>query len=154
MTLLVAIGVMAIGAAAYYWVLPSKRTAASAVQQQSPFEKVPPAAEAIVTGSSVARYIEVTGFRITEDAAHHTQIKFLIVNHSAADISDLAGKVILRTTKSAPGEPPISTFDFKTSNLGPYKSIEFTTVMPTKLRAYELPDWQFLTAKVEITSPK
>ena len=96
----------------------------------------------------------MTGFRITEDSNQRAQIQFLVVNHSAADIGDLAGKVELRTTESSPKDPPLSTFDFKTAKLGPYESIEFKTTMPTKLRAYELPDWQFLRATVTITSPK
>ena len=153
-TLLVAIGVSAVGAAFFYWVLPSMKGAHPAAQQTSPFEEVPRAGEAKVTGSRVAKFIEVTGFRITEDSEKRAQIRFLVVNHSAADIGDLAGKVHLRTTKSAPDESPISSFEFKTTRLGPYESVEFKVLIRTKLRVYELPDWQFLTAEVEITSPK
>ncbi len=152
-TLLVAVALFLAGGGFYYWVWPALK-ARPVARQQSPFEEVLPAGEAHVTGGRIARYIEVTGFRITEDANRRAQVRFLVVNHSAADIGDLAGKVSLRTTKSSPDEPPISTFEFKTSRLGPYESVEFKTVMATKLRAYELPDWQFLTADVEITSPK
>jgi len=149
-TIIVALVVGGIGALLYYYVLPSNRNSSAA--QTSPFEKVPEAGAAGV--SKIARHIEVTGFRISEDEKQRAQVQFLVVNHSAADISDLAGTVYLTTSESKPGDEPVLKFDFKTANLGPYESIEFKTVVHTKLRAYELPDWQFLRARVEITSPK
>jgi len=107
-----------------------------------------------VTGSRLAKYIEVTGFRILEDEQRRLQIQFLVVNHSPADIQDLAGKVRLRSSTGRPDEPPVGTFEFHTSRLAPYASIEFKTLLQSKLRAYEIPDWQFLRAEVEIVSPK
>ncbi len=150
--LLVAAVIVGLGAVGYYYVLPSLRGGAAATRE-SPFEKVQQAGQA-AAGNRLSRYVEVTGFRISEDANKRTQIQFLVVNHSPADIGDLAGTVRLRTTQSKPDDPPISEFDFKTTRLGPYESIEFKTLIKTSLRAYELPDWQYLTADVEITSPK
>ena len=147
--LLVAIGLFAIGGAAYYYLLPSRRTAGVTAGETSPFEKVPEAGAPAATANRLGRLIEATGFRITEDEKKRLNIKFLIVNHSAADIGDLAGKVYLKTTEGK----SIANFDFKTSRLGPYESIEFTVLVSTTLRAYEVPDWQFLTADLEITSP-
>ena len=114
---------------------------------------VPAAGSMSASTNRLAMFIEATGFRITEDARKRTQIQFLVVNHSAADIGDLAGKIHLRSITAEPDDPPISTFDFKTSRLGPYESVEFKVLTTTGLRAYELPDWQYLTAEVEITSP-
>ncbi len=151
-TLLVAAVIVGVGAAGYYYGLPALRGGAAA-GQRSPFEEVPVAGRT-ATGSHLAKYIEVTGFRISEDANKRTQIQFLVVNHSPADIGNLAGKVRLRTIQSKPDDPPISEFEFKTTRLGPYESVEFKTLIRTSLRAYELPDWQFLTADVEITSPR
>jgi hypothetical protein len=151
-TLLVAVGVLALGAAAYYYVLPSV-TGRSAAERSSPFEEVPAAGSMSSSTNRLTRFIEATGFRITEDAQKRTQIQFLVVNHSAADIGDLAGKIHLRSTKANPEDAPICSFDFNTSRLGPYESVEFKQVTTTSLRAYELPDWQYITAEVEITSP-
>lgn len=147
--LLVAIGLFAIGGAAYYYLLPSRRTAGVTAGEASPFEKVPEADAAAAKTNRLSRFIEATGFRITEDEKKRLNIRFLIVNHSAADIGDLAGKVYLKTTEGK----SVANFDFKTSRLGPYDSIEFTVLVSTTLRAYEVPDWQFLTADLEITSP-
>ncbi|MCW5982383.1 MAG: zinc ribbon domain-containing protein [Bryobacteraceae bacterium] len=148
--LLVAVGLCAAGAGFYYFTQRSK-AATQAQSQAAPFEKVPAAGQG--AASKIVRLIEVTGFRITEDARQRLQVQFLVVNHSAADLGDLAGIVHLRTTESKPGEKPLASVEFKTTRLGPYESVEFRTTTTTGLRAYELPDWQFLTADVEITSP-
>jgi hypothetical protein len=146
--LLVAILACGLGLAGYH--ILRSRGAAPPPKAESPFESVPQTTSGT---SRVAKFIEVTGFRITEDDKKRTQIQFLVVNHSAADIGDLAGVVRLRTTESKPGEDPFTTFEFKTTRLGPYESIDFKTMIRTNKRAYELPDWQFLRADVEITSP-
>jgi len=142
--LLVAVGLTAIGGGAYYFLLASKR---SAKQAAAPAETSEPTAA--TSGNRLSRFIEATGFRITEDERKRLNVRFLIVNHSPADIGDLAGKVYLKTTEGK----SIADFDFKTTRLGPYESIEFTVVVSTTLRAYEIPDWQFLKADLEITSP-
>jgi|YNPMSStandDraft_1061717.scaffolds.fasta_scaffold18541_3 hypothetical protein len=142
--LLVAVGLIAIGGGAYYFLLGSKRSAQQAAAPERSSE--PTAATA---GNRLAKFIEATGFRITEDERKRLNVRFLIVNHSPADIGDLAGRVYLKTTEGK----PIADFDFKTTRLGPYESIEFTVVVSTTLRAYEVPDWQFLKADLEITSP-
>lgn len=128
---------------------------------QSPAESAPaPKLEPLQAGkaapakaSPLTGQIEVTGLRITEDAKQNAQIQYLIVNHTSAEIADLAGNVTLRAIQSKPEDPPLSVFPFKVSSLGPYESKEMKTTVRTKLRAYELPDWQFLKADVEITSP-
>jgi hypothetical protein len=40
----------------------------------------------------------------------------------------------------------VGTFAFKIS-LGPYESKEIKAPLSTRLRVYELPDWQFLRAE-------
>jgi hypothetical protein len=74
------------------------------------------------------------------------------VNHSEADISGLAGNVTIwgRTQKSE--EDAQGTFSFST-NLGPFEAKELTAPINTKLRIYELPDWQNVTTDVQITAP-
>jgi hypothetical protein len=120
---------------------------------ESPFEEVPMAeegGEAAGGANRLNKYIEATGFRITEDQNKRLLLQFLVVNHSEADIGDLTGKVRVKTVE---GDKEIASVDFKTSRLGPWESVEFKAVMSTMLRAYEVPDWQFLKGEVEITSP-
>ena len=48
----------------------------------------------------------------------------------------------------------MATFEARIGTLPALESKEFTVVAKTNLRAYELPDWQFLKAKFTITSPR
>ena len=78
----------------------------------------------------------------------------MVVNHSGAEIADLSANVNLwaRTAKS--DEEAVGTFTFKIASLGAYESKDLTVPINTKLKVYELPDWQNLTAEVQITSPE
>ena len=53
-----------------------------------------------------------------------------------------------------PGDPPLISFPAAVSKLGPSDLKDVTVELPTKMRVYELPDWQFLKADFEITEPK
>ena len=113
----------------------------------------PPGA-AIPTGKHpLTKYIELVGFRMSEAGPGKLRIKFSVVNHSEADIGDLEVKVKLSTTAAKPGDEPVAVFDAKVPALGPEDTKDVSLTVPTKLRIYELPDWQFLRAEFEITSP-
>ncbi|MGH9645897.1 MAG: hypothetical protein ACRD4E_03690 [Bryobacteraceae bacterium] len=106
------------------------------------------------SSNPVAKYVEIAGFRLSEKSPGHLQIRFAVINHSEADIGDIAMNVILRTTTAKPSDPPLFTFPVKVDGLGPGSLKEVTADLPTKLRIYELPDWQFLRADFQITSPQ
>jgi hypothetical protein len=86
-----------------------------------------------------AKFIELSGFRITEDARKRPTVTTAVTNHS---------KVTLKT----PDGKEIGTASLKASGLGPFKSVDASGPLVTKLRAYEFPDWQFIRAEFEITS--
>ena len=111
-----------------------------------------PAAKPGAKPNPLQKYIEVSGVRFVQDAKKKTQARFVVVNHSDADISGLAGNVTVwgRTRKSE--EDAQGSFSFNT-NLGPGESKELTVPMDTKLKIYELPDWQNVTTDVQITAP-
>ena len=106
------------------------------------------------TSNPVAKYLELVGFRINERKPGQLQIQFGVANHSEADIGDVKITVNLGTTAGKPGEPPIITFPASVSKLGPSELKDVTVDVPTKLRVYELPDWQFLKADFQITEPQ
>jgi len=106
------------------------------------------------TSNSLAKYLELAGFRITEHSPGKIVVQFGVVNHSQADIGDVKLKVNLTTTTANPGDPPLISFPANVTSLGPSDMKNVTVDVPTKMRAYELPDWQFLTATFEITEPK
>ena len=104
--------------------------------------------------NSLAKYLELVGFRISEKTAGKLSIQFGVVNHSTADLGDVKFKINFTTTAAKPDEPPLLSFPAQVSGLGPADLKSVTVEVPTKLRAYELPDWQFLKADFVITEPK
>src|SRR5271165_1822169 len=102
----------------------------------------------------LAKYVELVGFRLSEAGGGKLKVKFAVVNHSEADIGDLGVRVRLTTSSAKPDDPPIATFDVKVPSLGPEEVKDVSAATTSKLRVYELPDWQFLKAEFEITSPE
>ena len=101
----------------------------------------------------LAKYLELAGFRLSESGAGNLTVKFAVINHSNADIGDLSLHVKLLTTASGPEDPPITEFDAKVTGLGPLEIKDASGTAMTKLRVYEMPDWQFIKADAEITAP-
>lgn len=102
----------------------------------------------------VAKYLELAGFRLDEKGPGQLQIQFVVINHSDADIGDLGLQVNIHTKTARPNEPPLFSFPATVPNLGPEEVKPVTVTVPTKLRVYELPDWQFISADFTVTSPK
>jgi hypothetical protein len=96
------------------------------------------------------RYVEITGLRISADLNKRTTVKYVLVNHSAADISDATLNVIVRSAFSRPQQPPVCVFPVKVAALGPYESKEFVVAIETPVRTLELPDWQNLRAEIQV----
>lgn len=154
LTLLFAVGFAALGLAGY-WGYRSLRPQASqpppaASKPTIAFE--PPEAPG-AKPHPLARHIEITGFRLSEDARQRATIQFLVVNHSGADVSGLEAEVQLLAVSPKGERQPVGRFSLKAPRLGPYESREFKAPLETALRVYELPDWQFLRAEFRITSP-
>ena len=111
---------------------------------------------AIKTDSSnpYAKYLEVTGVRIIEDEKRHAKAQFLVVNHSTADLPDLELQVILSTTTAKAGDDPLAVLTVKTGSIPANGSKDVSAPLKTKLRAYEMPDWQFLKASFAIAASR
>ena len=102
--------------------------------------------------SPLQKYIEVSGVRFIENAKKQTEVKFVITNHSPAEISGLAGNVTIWGRTRTSEEDAAGTFTFST-NLGPWESKEMSAPLNTKLKIYELPDWQNVSTDIQITAP-
>ena len=113
----------------------------------------PAAAKAGTPTSSLQKYIEISGVRFTEDAKKNLVVKFMVTNHSDADIQGLAGNATIwaRTQKSE--EDSVGTFSFS-GDIPPQGTKELSAPLTTKLKVYELPDWQNVTTDVQITAPQ
>jgi hypothetical protein len=112
-----------------------------------------PAAKPGAKTNALQKYIEVAGVRFVSDPKNQApMVKFLLINHSPADINGLAGNVTMwgRTQKSE--EDAQGSFSFS-ATIGPYESKELTAPLNTKRKIYELADWQNITTDVQITGP-
>jgi hypothetical protein len=153
--LLVAVGLVVAGAAGYYFLLPSARAQRGAgAEEQAVMEEPGPAGSQIppTTAARMARLLEVTGLRILEEDKR-PQIRYVVVNHSAADLAGLKGDVILRSSKAAADADPIAVVPMEVPSLRAYEVKEIIAPLKSKLRAYEYPDWQFLKADLQLTAP-
>lgn len=149
---LVAVGVAAllvlVLAGGYLVLLPKMRNgqtaavpqAAPAITMESPQAAQPAASPATPSGSRLGKYIEVVGIRIVEENKR-TMVKFLIINHAAAELTDVNGMVEIHPSK---GGAMVGRVEVKIPSMEPYESREFNASLNTNLRAYEIPDWQFL----------
>lgn len=129
-------------------------SSAPAAKEPKAAAQLPAHVMASNTSDSIAKYVEMVGFRVTERSPGKLIVQFGLVNHSEADIGDVKLNVNLTTTNAKPGDPPLISFPAQVPSLGPSELKNVSVDVPTKMRAYELPDWQFLTATFEITEPK
>ena len=108
------------------------------------------------TGGKVhplAKNLELAGFRISEPKAGTLRVKFNVINHSQADLGDLDLVVALMPAGSNANDTPLCVVKVKVNGLGPEESKPVEATTETRLRVYELPDWQFIRAVFDITTP-
>ncbi len=146
LTILFAFAFLGLGAGIYWAVGYFRSAGAPAAIVESPAAK---------PGTSVSpfqKYIEISGVRFTENSRKKLEVKYVITNHSGAEIAGLAGNVTIwgRTQRSE--EDAAGSFAFST-DLHPFESKELVAALNTKHSAIELPDWQNISTDVQITAP-
>ena len=141
-------------AGAYYGVQFVKREPASAPSGAARMETPPAAAATGVKVNPLMKQLEVAGLRLAQNKDQKTEVRFIVINHSGAEIQDLAATINLQARTRKQGEEPVGSFAFKVPLLAPYESKEVTALVDTKLKVYELPDWQNLDQQLQITSPQ
>ena len=150
MTILFALGFAVVGAGAYFAV---KKYNGSEADAAKPAAAPAQAARQAPAGNPLLRQVELVGLRLTQNAAKKTEVKFLLVNHSGAEIGAISGTVNLMARTAKEGEAPVGSFPVNVPGIGPYESKELTAIVDTQLKVYELPDWQNLDPQVQFTSP-
>jgi hypothetical protein len=111
---------------------------------------VPAPGVASASASTLAKAIEVTGFRIELDSTKKTEIQYLVVNHTPARFSGATVYVTLYAADAKAGQPPLCRFQFAAPNLAPFQSKDMTSAIDPMTRPVALPEWQDLRASVEI----
>lgn len=150
MTVVFALAFVGLGAG-IYWGVGYFRGGSQAAAPPANVES--PAAKPGAKTNPLQKYVEISGVRFTEDDKKRILVKFVVTNHSDADLAGLAGNVTVwgRTQKSE--EDAVGTFSFKASP-GALASQEASAPLTTKLKIYELPDWQNVTTDLQITAPQ
>lgn len=143
--ILALLGVALVSYGAYYFL--TRDSSASSAETKT--ETSAPLSQA-ENAHPVAKFVEVTGFRIVEDK-QKPQLKFLVVNHSSGEIGGFDLEVKVRAKNAKPEDAPLFTVKAPIRSIGPWESKDFSVPASTGLRAYEMPDWQFLTATFAIT---
>ena len=100
------------------------------------------------------KYIEVVGIRLMTDAKKRPLAKFVIINHGSTVLDNLAGNVSLWASTSRSEEDAVGSFAFDIPSIAAGESKEVSAPFKTKLKMYELPDWQNTTPEIQITSPQ
>lgn len=103
------------------------------------------------TANPLQKYIEVTGVRIVSDKSGQAA-KFLVINHSGVEMSDLTANVTLWAGTSRSDDDSIGSFTFHAANIGANESKEFTAPLKTEKQASDIPDWRNITADPQVTS--
>jgi hypothetical protein len=150
MTIVFTLAFVGLGAAVY-WGVNYFRGAGAAGPAPVTLE-TPTAAKGGGKPHPLAKYLEIAGMRFVGDKKK-TSAKFLIVNHSGAEITNLAANITIwgRTQRSE--EDAVGSISFRIGDIGANEAKEVTAPVTTKLKIYELPDWQNVTTDVQITSP-
>ena len=150
LTILFAVGFVAI-VGGIYWLVGNHGTGQTA-SAPPPTNVESPAAKPGAQASPLQKYVEISGIRFAEGARKHIVVKCNVTNHSDEEISGLAGNVTIwgRTQKSE--EDAVGTFSFST-DVGAQTSKEVSAPLTTKLKIYELPDWQNVTTDLQVTAP-
>ncbi len=151
LTILSAFAFIGLGAAVY-WTVGYYRSNHRASTSPPPTVESPAAKPGTKT-NPLQKYIEISGVRFTQDAKKRVMVKFSLTNHSDADLTGLAGNVTMWGRTQSSEEDAVGTFSF-TTNVGPQASQELTAPLTTKLKIYELPDWQNVTADLQVTAPQ
>ena len=154
LTIVFALAIFGVVAGVYWLVGALKGGSETAATQSapaaSPAASTAPNAPAKV--SPFQKYVEVSGVRFLEDAKKKPQVKFVVTNHSGAEMTGLSGSVTVwaRMQKT---EEQAGTFTF-TTTLGPWETKDISAPLATKLAMIELPDWQNTRTEVQITGPQ
>jgi hypothetical protein len=141
----VMLGLLIVGVGVVFYLLPLPRSSAES--------KTPPPETTSVSAAGshpLSTFIEVTGFRILVDFNKKSEIHYLVVNHSSAELADMTVFVTLRSGTAKPGQPPLCRFSFRAPNLAPFESKEMTSNIEKLSRSITLPEWQDLRSEVQI----
>lgn len=95
---------------------------------------------------NIAKSLELTGVRIVEEKKK-AWVRVMVINHSASDIAEVKGTITVLTKD---GQKTVGSIPVTIPDLLSFEAKEVTGPLNTSMRAYEVPDWQFLRAEIDL----
>jgi hypothetical protein len=96
---------------------------------------------------TLSKYVEVTGVRVFA-GANNSEIRYLVVNHSAAELPPFQLVVKLRPKRG----PAVCSFSAGVQGMGPNESREMRTTIRREVHSYDLPEWRDLRVETHVTA--
>ncbi|MGD0620228.1 MAG: hypothetical protein ABSB67_21520 [Bryobacteraceae bacterium] len=113
----------------------------------TPVEASSPSDAAQSAFPTLSKYVEVTGVRVFADTTN-SEIRYLVVNHSAAELPPFQLVVKLRPKHG----PAVCSFSATVQGLGPNESREMRTTIRREVHSYDLPEWRDLRVDAHVTA--
>jgi len=140
-TVLVVAGV----AAGVYYLKPSSRAERAANTEKDSSLPTAVASPSTDPARGYEKVVEISGIRIFEEQKK-PKIRLMVINHAATELVALEGTIRVTSGK---GEV-VAEVPLKLPLIEAYEAKEIISPFASKLRAYELPDWQFLRAEFKL----
>ena len=96
------------------------------------------------------KYIELSGIRFGKGSGKKPEVKFIYINHASSPLDAQKAQVTLWASTKRSEEDMIGTFSVTLPALAPNEFKELTAPFETKLKIYELPDWQNAIPEIQI----
>ncbi len=145
-SLLAVTALLSAGVSGVFYAMPHGGGASKA----APPEEVQAATSPASASYSLSKSVEVTGFRFLDDDAKHSEVHYLVVNHSGTNLSDMTIFVTVSSSGAKAGQPPLCRFAFRTPNLAAYEAKEMISTIDKLPRAVSLQDWQDLRVQLDL----
>jgi len=126
----------------------STAAAAPASPQTSATAPVP--ASPVAQEHPGARFVEVAGVRVVTAANKRPQLQYIVVNHSAGELTALNIHIAVHSADSPTGTP-LFTVTSAIASLAANQSKEIRSDLDPGIKAASIPDWQSLRTDVLIT---
>jgi len=148
-SVLVAMGLF-LGAGGVIQYLSANRDAKAASVAVAPQASEPALpAVPVVEEHPAARFVEVAGVRVVTAPNRKPQLQYLVINHSASEVTGLNVHIAVHSAESPTGTPLFRVSSVIPS-LAANQSKEIRTDLDAGLKTASIPDWQSLRTEILI----
>lgn len=148
-SVLVAMGLF-VGAGGVIQYLTANRDAKAASVAVAPRASEPALpAVPVVEEHPAARFVEVAGVRVVTAPNRKPQLQYLVINHSASEVTGLNVHIAVHSAESPTGTPLFRVSSVIPS-LAANQSKEIRTDLDAGLKTASIPDWQSLRTEILI----